>query len=406
MSLTHLIAYESFIGARLGQSFRLTGLIRIESCYDLYTVEPMFETSRSYEARAYTFQGLKYKERKYRMRHFSRCQGNSFCEQSLEQGGKKWVVLRCASKKEKEVLFPSCSPHVSSKEISIVLSCNKGESSGSPSQIPTAEVSKQLARAKERMRDHAPESTRQITQQSVGAHQAMQLSRLELQTDFVQINLDESKVSNDADPPKVAKGSATASSSLRPTNGPRPSTLPLSNSKERAGDSKSGSRGQKSPEQRERRRERRRRAQQVRRMIKSDEKEREPTPRVFMQWEKAEVRRLLRKHVLTLESAHEAELQKQKHTLELAHGAELEEQAAIMTQRDRQHREEMRRLRTFQRIESRVLDSSLAADYCIRQALTLLERVDDNTLWGLKGLLERDFLEDHVDEQLHCEYYL
>ena len=311
------------------------------------------------------------------MRHFSRCQGNSLCEQSLEQGGKKWVVL------------------------------NKGESSGSQSQIPTTEVSKQLDWAKERMRDLAPGNTRKITQQSVGAHQAIQLSRLELQADFVQINLDESKVSSDVHLPKVPKGSATASSPLRPTNGPRPSILPLSNSKERAGDLKSEPRGQKSPEQRERRRERRRRAQQVRRMIKSDEqKEQEPTPRVFMQWEKSEVRRLLYKQERTLQSAHQAELQKQKQTLELAHGAELQWQTTIMKQRDRRHREEMRRLRTFQRIESRVLDSFLNADYCISQALTLLKRVDDDTLWGLKVLLETSFLEDHVDEELECEYYL
>lgn len=392
ISLTHLVTYESFIGARLRRSFRLTGPIRTESCYDLYAVEPMFKTSESYEARAYTFQGLKYKERKYRMRHFSRCQGNSFCELSLEQGGKKWVVLRCASKKEKEVLFPTCSPHVSSKESSKVSSCNKGESSGSQSQIPATEVSKQLHRAKERMRDHAPENTRKITQQPVGAHQAMQLSRTELQADFVQTNPDESEVSSDADPPKAAKGSAAASSPLRPTNGPRPSTLPLPNSQDRARDSKSGSRGQKSPEQRERRRERRRRAQQVRRMIKSDAQGREPTPRVFMQWEKSEVQRLLHK---------------QRRTLELAHGAELQRQAAIMKQRDQEHQEELRRLRTFQRTESRMWDASLATDYRISQMpKKFLEKVDDVELLGLQvtALLESYSSKNYLNE--YCECYL
>ena len=65
----------------------------------------MFETSQTYEARAYLFKGLKPEEQKYRRRHFKRCQGNRFYEQSLEQGGKKWVVSRCvmASKNEKEV---------------------------------------------------------------------------------------------------------------------------------------------------------------------------------------------------------------------------------------------------------------------------------------------------------------
>lgn len=87
----------------------------------------MFETSQIYEARVYVFQGLKYEERKYRMRHFKRCQGNRFCEQSLEQGGKKWVVSRCGSKNKEEVLVPSPPPPASYKRKPVVASCDKEE---------------------------------------------------------------------------------------------------------------------------------------------------------------------------------------------------------------------------------------------------------------------------------------
>ena len=67
--------YESFIGIRLG-SFRLNSLIRAGSCYDLYAVEPLFETSQTYEARAYLFRSLKSDEQKYPRRNFKRCQRN------------------------------------------------------------------------------------------------------------------------------------------------------------------------------------------------------------------------------------------------------------------------------------------------------------------------------------------
>ncbi len=110
------------MGACLGRSFRLKGLIRAEPSYELYAVEPMFKTSQTYEARAYTFQGLKYEERKYRMRQFKRCQGNRFCEQSLEQGGKKWVVSRrMMTGKNEEVVVRFPSPSASCKKILVVL---------------------------------------------------------------------------------------------------------------------------------------------------------------------------------------------------------------------------------------------------------------------------------------------
>lgn len=179
----------------------------------------MFETSQIYEARAYVFQGLKYEERKYRMRHFKRCQGNRFCEQSLEQRGKKWVVSRCGSKNEEEVLVPSPSPHASCKETPVVPFCDKGKPSGSPSQIPTTEVPKHLDRVRERMRNHTPDNIRNVIQGSLDAHRAMRPSLLQSRADSVQINLEGSANLGDDDTPVVAEGSATTSSSSRPANG-------------------------------------------------------------------------------------------------------------------------------------------------------------------------------------------
>ena len=342
----------------------------------------MFETSQIYEARAYVFQGLKYEERKYRMRHFKRCQSNRFCEQSFEQRGKKWVVSRCGSKNEEEVLVPSPSPHASCKDIPVVPLCNRGKPSGSPSQIPTTEVPKQLDRMRERMRNHTPDNIRIRLQKWIDTHPVIRPSLLQSQADSVQINLERAANLGDDDTPAVAEGSATTSSSSRPPNGQETTILPFSYHKEKAGDSTFGSRKRKSPEQLERRKERRRRAQQVRRMMKSDKQNPEPTPRVFMQWEKSEVQRLLYKQWLTLKSAHQAELQKQ---------------AAIMSQREQQHKDNISML--FH-----------PANHHIRRWLLLLDRVDDGVLWAIKNLLEARYSQDPTRtyeelyyEMLNCE---
>ena len=157
---------------------------------------------------------------------------------------------------------------------------------------------------------------------------------------------------NDDDTTVVAVGSAAASTSSRSTNGQKAPVPPFAYHKEKADDSPSVSRGQKSPEQLERRRERRRLARQARRMTKSDKQNPGSTPKAFMQWKESEalkVQRIrlelahqaeLQKQELRLILAHQAELQKQELRLKSAHQVELQDQAAVMNQRDQQHERE------------------------------------------------------------------
>lgn len=292
----------------------------------------MFQTSQVYEARAYDFQGLKYEERKYRMRHFRRCQGNRFCEEFLNQGGKRWIVSRCGSRNEEEVLIPSSSTRASCKKVPVP-SCDKGNLSDSPSPISTTEIPEKLDRVKEQTRSHTPNNTGNVIQKSKDAHQAKRSSRLQSQVDSVPIKLKGSAILSDVDTLVVAEGSVTDSSSSRLAKCQETPILYLPDLKGKARDAACGSRKEKSPEQRERRKERRRRAQQIRRMMKSDKQNSEPTPRVFMQWEKSEVRNLLYKQELTLKSAHQAALQKQAATMNERYQAERQEQAAPMNER-------------------------------------------------------------------------
>lgn len=234
------------------------------------------------------------------------------------------------------------------------------------------------------MSNHTSNNIRNIIQESMDAHRAMRPSRLQSRADSVQINLEGSATLGDDDTPVVAEGSATASSFSRPANGQETPILPLSHHKGKAGDSTSGSRKQKSPEQLERKKERRRRAQQVRRMINSDKQNQETTPRVFMQWEKSEVQRLLYKQELTLKSAHQAELQKQ---------------AAILKQRDQQHNEAMSSLlRIREKIAGVLPISSHPAYHHIRRASLLLDQLDDGVFWALKGLIGEGDLQVPTDE--------
>ena len=85
------------MGARLGEWFQLKGLICTEACYELYAVETLLDTRQTYEARAYAFQGLKNKERNFRIRNFKRCTANSFFVQSIEQVGRERVISRIAN---------------------------------------------------------------------------------------------------------------------------------------------------------------------------------------------------------------------------------------------------------------------------------------------------------------------
>ena len=272
-------------------------------------MEPLFETSQTYEARAYLFRGLKSDEQKYRRRNFKRCQRNRFCEQSLEQGGRKWVISRCIM------------------NIPVEPSCYGKKPSVSPSQIPTTAVPEQFDRVREPTGSYTSSNIRNIAHEYMDASRAMRPPRVQVRADSSQINFVGLEALDENDTPVVAKDSAVASSS--PGSGNSHVTL-ITHSpyhKEKADcDSTSGPRKRKPPEQLERRRERRRRAQQIRRLMMTDKQNKEPTPRVFMQWEKSEVQRLLHKQELALKSAHQAELQKQELTIKSALQAELLEQ--------------------------------------------------------------------------------
>ena len=288
----------------------------------------MFETSQTYEARAYMFQGLKYEERKYRLRQFKRCQGNRFCEQSLEQGGKKWVVSRCmmTGKNGEEVLLRFPSPSASCKKLLVVPSCHDGKRSNLPSQIPTTAIPNQLDQAKESMSNQTPNDIQKVTSNSLDAHRAMRAAPTQSKACLVGTSLARLKTVGEDRIPVLAEDSAIdPRTSSRPSSDQEVSMLPSFHNKENAaGDSTSGSRKQKSPEQVQRRRERRRRAQQIRRMMNSDKQSEELTPRVFMQWEKSEVQGLLYKQELALKSAHQAELQKQELRFKSGHQAEFQ----------------------------------------------------------------------------------
>ena len=273
----------------------------------------MFETAQNYEARAYTFQGLKSEERKYRVRNFKRCQGNKFCEQTLEQGGRKWIISSHGSKEE-EVLKPSPSSRSSYRETALISSSDKRRPSGSRSQSPTIVALEQLDREQGRKGVQTLTSISKIAQRSVKGPRAMRPNYEGL------ANLSE------PNPPAVAAGSATASCPTRAINGQETPILSLPYDEEESGGSPFGARKQKSKEQLERRKERKRRAQQVRQMMKFDEQDLELQPRVFMHREKSEVRRLLHKQELTLHSAHKAELDKKELTLHSAYQAKLQEQ--------------------------------------------------------------------------------
>ena len=399
----------------------------------------MFETSQIYEARAYLFQGLKPEEQKYRRRHFKRCQGNRFCEQSLEQEGKKWVVSRCVmtSKNEKEVLLLSPSPLARCKEIPVVSSCYEGNLSDSTSQIPTTAVPEQLNRVRESTINHTPNNVCNIAQESTDAYGAMRRSGGQPRADSVQIRLEGPGTLVEDGTPVVAEGSAVASSS-RPAKGQETRRNIFPHHKEKAdGDSTSGSNKQKSPQQLERRRERRRRAQQTRRLMKSEKQDREPTPRVFMQWEKSEVQRWLYKQELTLKSAYRAELQKQEIALKSAYRAELQRQeialkSAHQTELRKQALELMSAHQAQQASFLRVRDkrrtenilSMLSAckelmgrlpyypnppNHTVHAARLLLVESCDNMSLALEDLVKEGdvyTLYTPLYERLHCELHL
>ena len=325
-------------------------------------------------------------------------------------------------------------------------SWHQRKSSDPPSQIPTIAVPEKLDRV----------------QKSMEAYQTMRSSRTQLREDSIQVNFEGSGTLGENDTPVVAEGSKIACSYSHSTNGKETPITLFPYHKEKADvDSTSGSRKPKSPKQLELKRERRRRAQQVRRLMKSDRQNKEPTPRVFMQWEKSEVQRLLsrqehtfksahraelqkqeltlksahreelqkqeftlksahqeehQKQELTLESAHRAELQKQEFTLKSAHREDLRkqeltlesahqaQQAAILKMRDKENIEDlMSILSTCKRIAGHTSYYPDRADHAVRRALGILDELHDSILLDLKGLVKGGDLHTPTYEKLHCE---
>ena len=352
----------------------------------------MFETAQTFEARAYTFQGLKPEERKYRRRNFKRCQGNRFCAQSLEQGGRQWVISSYGSEEQEEVLTRSPSPPASYKKTAVTPPGGKKRPSGSLLQFSTNAASEQLDWKRALTGVQTSASFRNILQGSVNTPSAMRPNHGGLAT------------LSDANTPVAATGSATASSSTRATNGQEPPIVTFPYDEDKADDSAFRTRKQKPKNQLERRKERRRRAQQVRRMMKSDKQNLEPQPRVFMQWEKSEVRRLLHKQESALQSAYQAELQKQElalHSthkaqlqaqslaLKLAHQEELLQQRLALESSAQEHRDRNNSmLWACKREEAGVADTFGPKPYDIRKKLCLVEHADDGVLSVLEDLFD------------------
>lgn len=117
------ISYEALVEAYLGPSFRLMGLVRIESCYEVHAIEPLFASFDTYEARAYNILDLQSKDRKYRTRNFRRCASNRFSVQSLEQGKKRWIISKRATSSENtmKLSLPSHTANTDCQNISMTL---------------------------------------------------------------------------------------------------------------------------------------------------------------------------------------------------------------------------------------------------------------------------------------------
>ena len=306
-------------------------------------------------------------------------------------------------------------------------SCYEGKLPDSPSQIPRKAVPEELDPTIDPTRNQTSNNFRSIAQSSRDAIRVSQI-----RADSVQDNLKRSRTLVENETPSVAKGSAVASSSSRPAKG-QETPIPLfPHHKEKTdGESTSGSSKQKLPGQLERRRERRRRAQQIRRLLKSDKQNKEPTPRVFMQWKKSEVQRLLNKQELAiksahraklqkqeheLESAHRAELQKQKHELESAHQAQLQkqkhelesahqaQQAAVLKARDSKHIEYIKSmLSNCERIADYLSGHPESADRTVRASLLLLNGLHSSILLALKGLVKGGDMHISTSKELRGE---
>ena len=93
ISLNHLLAPESFVDTILGACLRLKRLLRTESHFDVYDAEYLSDNNQKYEVRAYNLRGLSPNLRNYRIRNLKRASARSSYIDTLEQGGKKWLVF-------------------------------------------------------------------------------------------------------------------------------------------------------------------------------------------------------------------------------------------------------------------------------------------------------------------------
>ncbi len=264
------------------------------------------------------------------------------------------------------------------------------------------------------MRNHTPNDICNITPKFSEAHRAVRPARIQFKAGLVDTNFERLEAVDEDHIPVLAEDSAIdPPTSSRPENGREAPTPSSFHHKENtAGNPTSGSRKRISPEQLERRRERRRRAQQIKRMMKSDKRGEEPTPRVSMQWEKSEVQRLLYKQELALKSAHQAELQKQELRLKSAHQAELQKQElrlksahqvkqSTTSRRGNQHETKVKRiLRYTCRITAGNMLSSSQPTCRLRLALQML---DDSLFLALDNLRKGTLLDTHLYEDIHCE---
>ena len=110
ISLTHLLAPESFVDTILGACLRLKRLLRTEAHYEVYDAECLSDKSQKYEVRAYNLRGLSPNVRNYRIRNLKRASARSSYIESLEQRGKKWLVFADAGAELVPEPFVDCQP--------------------------------------------------------------------------------------------------------------------------------------------------------------------------------------------------------------------------------------------------------------------------------------------------------
>ncbi|KAH0542889.1 hypothetical protein FGG08_002749 [Glutinoglossum americanum] len=94
------IPYENFVGAILGSTFRMLGILRSESHGDVYAVGDLSPSPDRYEAKSYILHGIPQKLYKYRVRNLKKLAAKPLFICSLDQNGRKFVINRLDKKVE------------------------------------------------------------------------------------------------------------------------------------------------------------------------------------------------------------------------------------------------------------------------------------------------------------------